>query len=72
MADLFENPMGLMGFEFVELASPAPHVLEPLFDARVAILCEKPLCTTVADARWAVERAALSPAAAPRARARCP
>ncbi len=33
-------------------------VLEPLFDAGVAILCEKPLCTTVADARWAAERAA--------------
>src|SRR6476660_916575 len=40
MADLFENPMGLMGFEFVEFASPAPDVLEPLFEkmgfARVA------------------------------------
>ena len=24
MADLFDNPMGLMGFEFVEFASPAP------------------------------------------------
>ncbi|MCW1428632.1 Gfo/Idh/MocA family protein [Novosphingobium sp. JCM 18896] len=32
-------------------------VLEPLFDAGVAILCEKPLATTVADARWMVERA---------------
>ena len=32
MADLFDNPMGLMGFEFVEFASPAPNVLEPLFD----------------------------------------
>jgi 4-hydroxyphenylpyruvate dioxygenase len=32
MADLFENPMGLMGFEFVEFASPAPNVLEPLFE----------------------------------------
>lgn len=32
-------------------------VLEPLFDAGVAILCEKPLATTVADARWVVERA---------------
>jgi predicted dehydrogenase len=37
-------------------------VLEPLFDAGVAILCEKPLCTTVADARWAAERAASHPA----------
>jgi 4-hydroxyphenylpyruvate dioxygenase len=33
MADLFENPMGLMGFEFVEFASPTPGVLEPVFDA---------------------------------------
>ncbi len=31
MADLFDNPMGLMGFEFVEFASPVPNVLEPLF-----------------------------------------
>jgi 4-hydroxyphenylpyruvate dioxygenase len=31
MADLFDNPMGLMGFEFVEFASPTPDVLEPLF-----------------------------------------
>jgi 4-hydroxyphenylpyruvate dioxygenase len=26
------NPMGLMGFEFVEFASPQPGVLEPLFE----------------------------------------
>jgi 4-hydroxyphenylpyruvate dioxygenase len=32
MADLFDNPMGLMGFEFVEFASPQPGVLEPLFE----------------------------------------
>ena len=32
MADLFENPMGLMGFEFVEFASPTPNVLEPVFE----------------------------------------
>ena len=32
MADLFENPMGLNGFEFVEFASPKPGVLEPLFE----------------------------------------
>jgi 4-hydroxyphenylpyruvate dioxygenase len=31
MADLFENPMGLAGFEFVEFASPEPNVLEPVF-----------------------------------------
>jgi 4-hydroxyphenylpyruvate dioxygenase len=32
MADLFENPMGLMGFEFVEFASPTPSMLEPVFE----------------------------------------
>lgn len=31
MADLFENPMGLMGFEFIEFASPTPNTLEPIF-----------------------------------------
>jgi 4-hydroxyphenylpyruvate dioxygenase len=31
MADLFDNPMGLMGFEFVEFASPVPGVLEAVF-----------------------------------------
>jgi 4-hydroxyphenylpyruvate dioxygenase len=33
MADLFDNPMGLDGFEFVEFASPKTGVLEPVFDA---------------------------------------
>jgi predicted dehydrogenase len=37
-------------------------VLDPLFDTRLAILCEKPLCTTISDARWVVERAATHPA----------
>ncbi len=32
MADLFENPMGLDGFEFVEFSSPEPGILEPVFD----------------------------------------
>ncbi len=32
MADLFDNPAGLNGFEFVEFASPTPGVLEPLFE----------------------------------------
>lgn len=35
-------------------------VLEPLFDAGLPILCEKPLATTLEDARWVVERAATS------------
>jgi len=33
MADLFDNPMGLAGFEFVEFASPTPGTLEPVFEA---------------------------------------
>jgi predicted dehydrogenase len=32
-------------------------VLEPLFQTDIAILCEKPLCTTLDDARWAVAQA---------------
>ncbi len=32
MADLFENPMGLAGFEFIEFASPTAGVLEPVFE----------------------------------------
>jgi 4-hydroxyphenylpyruvate dioxygenase len=32
MADPIHNPMGLMGFEFVEFASPTPNLLEPLFE----------------------------------------
>jgi len=32
-------------------------VLEPLFDAGIHILCEKPLCTTLDDARWAAAQA---------------
>ena len=31
MADLFENPMGLDGFEFIEYASPNPDELRSLF-----------------------------------------
>lgn len=37
-------------------------VLEPLFDAGLPILCEKPLATTLEDARWVVERASRSEA----------
>ena len=32
MPDLFENPRGLMGFEFVEFASPTSNTLEPFFE----------------------------------------
>jgi 4-hydroxyphenylpyruvate dioxygenase len=33
MADLFENPIGLDGFEFVEFAAPEKGLLEPVFAA---------------------------------------
>ena len=33
MADLFENPMGLCGFEFVEFTAPERGVIEPIFSA---------------------------------------
>jgi len=33
MTESAYNPMGLMGFEFVEFASPTPGVLEPIFEA---------------------------------------
>jgi 4-hydroxyphenylpyruvate dioxygenase len=33
MSEADFNPMGLMGFEFVEFASPTPHTLEPIFEA---------------------------------------
>ncbi len=32
MTDLFDNPMGLDGFEFVEFAAPEPGILEPVFE----------------------------------------
>ncbi len=33
MADLFDNPLGLDGFEFIEFCAPAKGVLEPAFAA---------------------------------------
>ena len=33
MADLFENPEGLNGFEFVEFTAPTKGILEPLFES---------------------------------------
>ena len=32
MADLFENPLGLDGFEFVEFSAPEKGILEPVFE----------------------------------------
>ena len=33
MPDLFDNPMGLMGFEFLEFAAPTPDTAHKLEDA---------------------------------------
>ena len=33
MTDLFDNPIGLDGFEFVEFSAPQPGLLEPVFAA---------------------------------------
>jgi predicted dehydrogenase len=47
------------GIDAVIVASPNHthrSVLEPLLDAGLHILCEKPLATTIEDARWIVER----------------
>ncbi len=61
---LFDSPQAMLaagGLDAVIVASPNythRQVLEPLFDAGVNILCEKPLCTTLEDARWAAARAA--------------
>jgi len=33
MADLFENPAGLDGFEFIEFSAPQKGILEPVFEA---------------------------------------
>ena len=32
MTDLFDNPMGLCGFEFVEFSAKKPGILEPVFE----------------------------------------
>jgi len=32
MADLFENPAGLDGFEFIEFSAPERGILEPIFE----------------------------------------
>ena len=33
MADLFDNPLGLDGFEFIEFCAPEKGLLEPVFAA---------------------------------------
>ena len=65
---VFDSGAALAGSGLVDaviVASPNHthrRVLEPLFDAGLAILCEKPLATTIEDARWVADRAARSSA----------
>ncbi len=60
----FDSPAALVKSgvaDAVIVASPNythRDVLAPLFDAGLNILCEKPVATTIDDARWIVERAA--------------
>src|SRR5574337_1175464 len=68
MTDLFENPMGLMGFEFVEFASPQAGVLEPLFEKRGFTLVAEHRSKDVAlyrqgDINFIINREPKSPAA---------
>ncbi len=49
------------GLDAVIVSSPNfthRNVLEPLFDTNLHILCEKPLATTLEDARWVADKAA--------------
>ncbi|MGE8375521.1 MAG: 4-hydroxyphenylpyruvate dioxygenase, partial [Diaphorobacter nitroreducens] len=41
-ADAWENPMGLMGFEFVEFTSPTPGLLEAVFEKLGFTLVARP------------------------------
>jgi 4-hydroxyphenylpyruvate dioxygenase-like putative hemolysin len=54
MTDLFENPIGLDGFEFVEFSAPEKGQLEPVFE-RIGVRpnCASPIkgCSALA-ARW--------------------
>lgn len=68
MTDLYENPMGLMGFEFVEFASPTPGLLEPVFELLGFTLVAKHRSKDVVlyrqnDINFIVNREPKSPAA---------
>ncbi|HYP72242.1 MAG TPA: 4-hydroxyphenylpyruvate dioxygenase [Variovorax sp.] len=67
MADLFDNPMGLQGFEFVEFAAPVANTLEPLFEKLGFTLVAKHRSKDVAlyrqgDINFIVNREPHSPA----------
>jgi 4-hydroxyphenylpyruvate dioxygenase len=68
MADLFDNPMGLQGFEFVEFASPTPGLLEPVFETLGFTLVAKHRSKDVVlyrqgDINFIINREPKSPAA---------
>lgn len=68
MSDLFENPMGLQGFEFVEFAAPEANTLEPFFEQLGFTLCAKHRSKDVVlyrqgDINFIVNREPKSPAA---------
>ncbi|AMM25808.1 4-hydroxyphenylpyruvate dioxygenase [Variovorax sp. PAMC 28711] len=68
MTDLFENPMGLMGFEFIEFASPTPGLLEPVFEQLGFVLVAKHRSKDVVlyrqnDINFIINREPNSPAA---------
>ena len=57
-----EQMVGAGGLDAVIVASPNfthRDILEPLLATDLAILCEKPLCTTLADAIWVKKHAEL-------------
>jgi myo-inositol 2-dehydrogenase/D-chiro-inositol 1-dehydrogenase len=66
-AEAFEDHRELLrkaAVDAVVIASPNhthADVLDAVFEAGTPVLCEKPLCTTVADARRVAERAARHP-----------
>ena len=67
MTDLYENPMGLMGFEFVEFAAPQAGTLEPVFEMLGFTLVAKHRSKDVVlyrqgDINFIVNREAKSPA----------
>ena len=47
MTDLFDNPMGLCGFEFVEFASPEADKLERIFELMGFSLVAKQRCRAI-------------------------
>ena len=54
MSDLFENPAGLDGFEFVEFCAPEKGQLEPVFEAMGIFPCSntsQQRCPSVASGR---------------------